>query len=99
MGRTHLVTGPNGLYELRPYTVEEEAARNAKEAAYTAGANDRAFKELRRERDNLLHDTDWWASNDLSITEEQVAYPCAIFPPTLLIQLIQLGLRYRETKI
>ena len=78
MGRTHLVTGPNGLYELRPYTVEEEAARDAKEAAYTAGANDRAFKELRRERDNLLHDTDWWASNDLSITEEQAAYRQAL---------------------
>ena len=77
MGRTHLVTGPNGLYELRPYTVEEEVARDAKEAAYTAGANDRAFKELRRERNMKLADTDWWVTRG-SITEEQTTYRQAL---------------------
>ncbi len=29
---------------------------------------------LRRERDRLLAETDWWASSDLSITDEQKKY-------------------------
>ena len=57
-----------------PFTPEEEAARDAEEAAWAAGANDRAFAELRTKRDQLLHDTDWWASSDLSISESQTTY-------------------------
>ena len=56
------------------FTPEEEAARNAEEAAWAAGTNDRAWKHLREKRNRLLHESDWWASNDLSITEEQAAY-------------------------
>ena len=60
------------------FTSEEETSRDAEEAAWVAGANGRAFAALRRERDNLLHDTDWWASSDLSITDAQTAYRQAL---------------------
>jgi len=72
-----------------PFTPEQEAARDAEEAAWAAGANDRAFAELRIKRDQLLHDTDWWASSDLSISEDQTSYrqtlrdlPAATADPT-----------------
>jgi hypothetical protein len=43
-----------------------------------AGADGRAFAALREKRDQLLHDTDWWASSDLSITEDQTTYRQAL---------------------
>ena len=61
-----------------PLTAEEETARDAEEAAEVTEAPTRAFAKLRRERDTLLHDTDWWASTDLSITEEQTSYRQAL---------------------
>ena len=57
-----------------PFTAAEETARDAEDAAWAAGTNDRAFAALRRERDELLNDTDWWASTDLSISEAQTTY-------------------------
>jgi len=72
MARTHMkFSGPV------PFTAEEETAGDAKEAAWAAGANDRAFAELRRERDQLLHDTDWWVLRG-SITEAQTSYRQAL---------------------
>jgi hypothetical protein len=72
-----------------PFTDEENAVRDAEEAAWSAGANDRAFAALREKRDQLLHDTDWWASSDLSISEDQTSYrqklrdlPAATADPT-----------------
>jgi len=67
--RTHNVNGVD-----IDFTPAEETARDAEEAAWAAGANDRAFAELRTKRDQLLHDTDWWASSDLSISEDQTGY-------------------------
>ena len=32
------------------------------------------MKLLREERDRLIAETDWWASSDLTMTEEQTAY-------------------------
>ena len=34
-----------------PFTAEEEAARDAEEAAWAAGADDRTAKEVRQKRD------------------------------------------------
>jgi hypothetical protein len=73
MSRTRVVVGPNGQ-EVVQFTQAEEAAADAEEAAWVSGTNDRAFVALRRERDQLLHDTDWWASSDLSISESQTTY-------------------------
>ena len=61
-----------------PFTPEQETARDAEEAAWAAGANDRAFVELRTKRDQLLNNTDWWASTDLSISEAQTSYRQAL---------------------
>jgi len=70
--RTKVVAGPNGQ-EVVQFTPAEEIARDAEEAAWESGANDRAFAALRRERDNLLHDTDWWVLRG-SISESQTTY-------------------------
>jgi hypothetical protein len=70
MARTRLIAGPNGSQTVE-LTAEENAQRDAEEAAWAAGANDRAMAALREKRNRLLHDTDWWASSDLSITQAQ----------------------------
>ena len=36
------------------------------------------MKELRAERDRLIAATDWWASSDLTMTEEQTEYRQAL---------------------
>ena len=36
------------------------------------------MKELRAERDRLIAATDWWASSDLTMTEEQIEYRQAL---------------------
>ena len=60
-----------------PFSPEQENARDAEESAWAVGANDRAFAELRRERDQLLNDTDWWVLRG-SITEAQTTYRQAL---------------------
>ena len=42
-----------------PFTPEEEAEWDAKEAEWAAGANDRAAAEIRTERDAKLTESDW----------------------------------------
>ena len=76
MPRSRLVAGPNSS-EIVAFTVAEETARDAEEAEWAAGANDRAFAELRRERDQLLNNTDWWVLRG-SITEDQTTYRQAL---------------------
>ena len=58
-------------------TPEEETAKDAEEAAWAAGANDRGFAVLREKRNILLHDTDWWVLRG-SITEAQTTYRQAL---------------------
>ena len=38
----------------------------------------RAFAALRQQRNGLLTETDWWASSDLSISEDQTTYRQAL---------------------
>ena len=47
-----------------PFTAEEETARDAEEAAWAAGADDRLAADARQERNNLLAATDWTAMAD-----------------------------------
>ena len=61
-----------------PYSAEREALRDAEEAALAAGANDRAMAGLREKRNRLLHESDWWASSDLTITQAQKDYRIAL---------------------
>ena len=61
-----------------PYSAEREAMRDAEEAAWEAGTNDRAWKHLREKRNRFLHESDWWASSDLTITQAQKDYRSAL---------------------
>ena len=67
MARTKSINGV-----VYPLTAEEEAAQDATEAAWAAGADDRSWAELRSRRDELLSETDWQASSDVTMTAEQL---------------------------
>ena len=56
------------------FTAAEETARDAEEAAWTAGADDRAAAEARDKRNDLLAATDWTANSDVTMTTEMTAY-------------------------
>ena len=53
-----------------PFTAEEEAVRDAEEAAYAAGANDRKAAEVRAERNTKLAATDWTQITDASADKQ-----------------------------
>jgi len=57
-----------------PFTEEEETARDAEEALWAAGADDRAAAEARDNRNSLLAATDWTANSDVTMTTEMAAY-------------------------
>ena len=57
-----------------PFTAEEETARDAEEAAWTAGADDRLAADARDKRNDLLAATDWTANSDVTMTTEMTAY-------------------------
>ena len=42
-----------------PFTADEEAERDAEEAAWAAGENDRRAEQVRAERDTKLAASDW----------------------------------------
>ena len=56
------------------FTAAEETARDAEEAAWTAGADDRAAAEAREVRNQLLAATDWTANSDVTMSTEMTAY-------------------------
>ena len=56
MARTKVVNGVR-----MNLTPEEEAARDAEEALWAAGAFDRAIGRLREDRTRRLASTDWYA--------------------------------------
>ena len=65
MTRHHLINGVQV-----PFTAEEEAARDAEEAAWNAGAFDRAMADLRSKRDRLLASCDWVMMSDSPIADK-----------------------------
>ena len=48
------------------------------EAEYQAHLDTEAASRNRNNRDNLIAKTDWWASSDLTMTDEQTAYRQAL---------------------
>lgn len=60
------------------FTAAEETARDAEEAAWAAGQAERDMASLREERNQMLAETDWWASSDLTMTDAQTAYRQAL---------------------
>ena len=55
-------------------TAEEIAARAAEEAAWNAGAFDRAMASLRQKRNMLLKETDYLALSDNTLSTDMSAY-------------------------
>jgi hypothetical protein len=47
-------------------------------SAETSATTERAWTALREKRDILLIVTDWWAGNDLTMTDAQIAYRQAL---------------------
>ena len=56
------------------FTPEEEAARDAEEAAWKAGAFDRAVTNLRSDRTNKLVATDWHGLSDVTMSAAMRQY-------------------------
>ena len=56
------------------FTPEEEIARDAEEAAWEAGAFDRAIAGLRSDRTRRLSATDWYALQDVTLSGAMTAY-------------------------
>ena len=56
------------------FTPEEEAARDAEEAAWAAGQFDRDIARLRQDRNRTLSSTDWCALQDVTMSDAMTAY-------------------------
>ena len=69
MARHKMVDGVR--IELTP---EEEAARDAEEAAWAAGQFDRDIARLREDRNRDLASTDWYALQDVTMSDAMAAY-------------------------
>jgi hypothetical protein len=66
----------NGV--LTDMTADEIAARQAEEAAWAAGANDRAAAEVREKRNSLIAETDYLALSDNTMTSDMQTYRQAL---------------------
>jgi len=60
------------------FTADEEIARDAEEAAWAAGANDRAAAQVREERDAKLTACDWMANSDVTMSDDWRTYRQAL---------------------
>lgn len=56
------------------FTAAEETARDNEEAAWAAGAFDRAIDEVRIKRDRLLAETDYLALSDNTLSSNMTTY-------------------------
>ena len=61
-----------------PFTAEEEAARDAQETAWAAGANDRLAEKERAKRTALLMETDHYALSDVTMSDAMATYRQAL---------------------
>ena len=69
MARTKVVNGVR-----MNLTPEEETARDAEEALWAAGAFDRAISGLRETRTRKLVSTDWYALQDVLLSDAMETY-------------------------
>ena len=73
MPRYHNINGNNVQF-----TAEEETARDNEEAAYANAAPARALADLRRKRDRLLAETDFWGNSDMTMSDDMTTYRQAL---------------------
>ena len=59
-------------------TAEEEAARDAEEKEWADGAPARRMAELRRQRNILLVETDWYGMSDVTMDSDMTVYRQAL---------------------
>ena len=69
MARHHMINGVRV-----DFTPEEEIARDAEEALWAAGAFDRAIAGLRSDRTQRLSATDFYALQDVTMSDAMTAY-------------------------
>ena len=55
-------------------TDAEETARDAEEAAWAAGEDDRALAGMREDRNRLLAETDFYALSDVTMSSDMTTY-------------------------
>ena len=60
------------------FTEAEELARDAEEAEWASGENDRLAVDARKNRNDLLAETDWTASSDVTMSDAMKAYRQAL---------------------
>ena len=60
------------------FTAEQETARDAEEAAWADEAPARALSRLRRKRNRLLAETDFYALSDVTMSEDMETYRTAL---------------------
>tara|TARA_R110002110_G_scaffold16935_3_gene72601 strand:+ start:1649 stop:1924 length:276 start_codon:yes stop_codon:yes gene_type:complete len=73
MPRYHNINGQSVQF-----TADEEAARDAEEATWAAGAAERQAAQVRKERDAALAACDWRASSDVTLSTEWRTYRQAL---------------------
>ena len=59
-------------------TSDEETARDNEEAAWAAGENARALAGMRRDRDRLIAETDFYALSDVTMSSDMTTYRQAL---------------------
>ena len=60
------------------FTPEEESARDLEEEVWAAGAFDRAVAGLREDRNRNLSSTDWYALQDVTMSDAMTVYRQAL---------------------
>jgi len=60
--------------ELIQFTTEEETQRDIEEQQWEDGAFDREIEQLRKDRNNLLAETDYLALSDNTMSEAMTTY-------------------------
>ena len=60
------------------FTEAEELARDAEEVEWASGENDRLAVDARKNRNDLLAETDWTASSDVTMSNAMKTYRQAL---------------------
>jgi len=60
------------------FTAEEETARDNEETAWANAAPARALSQLRRKRNRLLAETDFYALSDVTMSDDMTTYRQAL---------------------
>ena len=77
MARFKNVVTPDGQTQVE-ITGDELSEIEARETAWSNGSDARAMRRLRGERNRRLAECDWWASTDLTMSDERKSYRAAL---------------------